>query len=207
MYIIKKEENQLRNKMFKFLMSLTLIFTTSLFAINKDKIKDEMTNKIEKSLLVLKNPNLSKEIKGQEIISMMDYAFDYDLMSRLSLGRAWNEIDEKQREEFILLFTKKLKDSYVEKIDLYSDESLVVEKINQTKKTRIELITHLIGKNTQYEIIYKFYEKSEDNWVIYDVDIIGVSIIQTYRKQFSGYLNDKSFDELLKYLKSSETNL
>lgn len=193
--------------MFKFLMSLTLIFTTSLFAINKDKIKDEMTNKIEKSLLVLKNPNLSKEIKGQEIISMMDYAFDYDLMSRLSLGRAWNEIDEKQREEFILLFTKKLKDSYVEKIDLYSDESLVVEKINQTKKTRIELITHLIGKNTQYEIIYKFYEKSEDNWVIYDVDIIGVSIIQTYRKQFSGYLNDKSFDELLKYLKSSETNL
>lgn len=193
--------------MFKFLMSLTLIFTTSLFAINKDKIKDEMTNKIEKSLLVLKNPNLSKEIKGQEIISMMDYAFDYDLMSRLSLGRAWNEIDEKQREEFILLFTKKLKDSYVEKIDLYSDESVVVEKINQTKKTRIELITHLIGKNTQYEIIYKFYEKSEDNWVIYDVDIIGVSIIQTYRKQFSGYLNDKSFDELLKYLKSSETNL
>ncbi len=39
--------------------------------------------------------------------------------------------------------------------------------------------------------------------LIYDVDLIGVSIIQTYRKQFSAFLNENSFDEFLSYLKTN----
>jgi len=38
------------------------------------------------------------------------------------------------------------------------------------------------------------------SWFIYDVNLVGVSIIQTYRKQFSEFLKTKSFDQLLKSL-------
>ncbi len=188
--------------MFKILISTFILFTSLSFAMTQGEIKTEMTNKIDKVLLILKDSKLSKEEKGNEIISIMNNVFDYDLMSRLSLGREWKTLSNPQQDEFITLFTKKLKDSYVEKLDLYTDELVEILGVEQTKKTRIELKTLLLGKDAKHEIIYKFYKKNnEDKWLIYDVDLIGVSIIQTYRKQFSGFLNDKSFNDLLTYLK------
>ena len=191
--------------MFKILISTLLLFTSLCFAMTQGEIKKEMTNKIDTVLLILKDSKLSKEQKGNEIISVMNNAFDYDLMSRLSLGKAWKEISLEQRKEFTSLFTKKLKDSYVEKLDLYTDELVEISGIEQTKRTRIELKTQLVGKDAKHDIIYKFYKtKNGDSWLIYDVDLIGVSIIQTYRKQFSGFLNKKPFDELITYLETPE---
>ncbi|MGB6327331.1 MAG: ABC transporter substrate-binding protein [Halarcobacter sp.] len=189
--------------MFKIFISIFLLFTSLSFAMTKDEIKIEMTNKIDKVLIILKDSNLSKDQKGEEIISIMDDVFDYNLMSRLSLGNKWKEISIDQKKEFITLFTKKLKDSYIEKLDLYTDELVKIVGIEQTKKTRIKLKTQLVGKDATHDIFYKFYKmRNEDNWLIYDVDVIGVSIIQAYRKQFSGFLNDKSFNELLVHLKN-----
>ena len=37
---------------------------------------------------------------------------------------------------------------------------------------------------------------------IYDIDLVGVSIIQTYRQQFAGLLKEKSFDEMFKQFKN-----
>ena len=191
--------------MFKILISTFLLFTSLCFAISQGEIKTEMTNKIDKVLLILKDSKLSKEEKGKEIISVMNHVFDYKLMSRLSLGSTWKEISTAQQEKFNELFTKRLKDSYVEKLDLYTDELVEILGLEQTKKTRIELKTQLVGKDAKHDIIYKFYKKSnEDNWLIYDVDLIGVSIIQTYRKQFSGFLNEKSFNDLLAYLENPQ---
>ena len=135
----------------------------------------------------------------------MDSSFDYELMSRLSLGHMWRDISESQQKEFTNLFTKKLKNSYVEKLDLYTDELVQILGTEQTKRNRITLNTQLIGKESKHDINYKFYKKkNEDNWLIYDVDLLGVSIIQTYRKQFSGFLKEKSFSDLLSYLEKSK---
>ena len=35
--------------------------------------------------------------------------------------------------------------------------------------------------------------KKNGEWFIYDIDLVGVSIIQTYRQQFAGLLKEKSF--------------
>lgn len=190
--------------MFKILISSLFLFTSLSFAMTKENIKTEMSNNIDKVLMIIKDSKLSKEQKAEEIISTMNYVFDYSLMSRLSIGSKWKELNENQKKEFEALFTKKLKDSYIEKLDLYTDELVEVLGIEQTKKTRIELKTQLIGKDAKHDIVYKFYkEKNKDSWLIYDVDLIGVSIIQTYRKQFSAFLKDNSFDEFLTYLKSN----
>ena len=41
------------------------------------------------------------------------------------------------------------------------------------------------------------YENSQQKWLIYDVDIFGVSIVQTYRNQFSAALKTQSFEQFL----------
>jgi len=191
--------------MFRKSILALLVFTTFSFAMTKENIQIEMTNKIDKVLIVLKDSNLSKDEKANEIISLMNSAFDYTLMSRLSLGNTWKEISSEQQKQFTELFTKKLKNSYVEKLDLYTDELVQILGTEQTKRNRLTLNTQLIGKESKHDINYKFYKKkNEDNWLIYDVDLIGVSIIQTYRKQFSGFLKEKSFNDLLAFLENSK---
>lgn len=50
-------------------------------------------------------------------------------------------------------------------------------------------------------IIFKFYNDN-NNWLIYDVDVLGVSIVQTYRSQFGDILANQGFDALLQKLES-----
>ncbi len=44
---------------------------------------------------------------------------------------------------------------------------------------------------------FKFYNDN-NNWLIYDVDVLGVSIVQTYRSQFRDILANQGFDVLQK---------
>ena len=50
---------------------------------------------------------------------------------------------------------------------------------------------------------YKFY-KLKNNWKIYDVEVEGVSIVQTYRSQFATILQKGSIDDLLLKLEQPE---
>lgn len=192
--------------MYKLLFSLLLILNFSYANFEEKNIESKMSNTIDKVLMILKDSNLSKDKKSEEIINLMDPIFDYELMSRLSLGREWNVITQTQKDDFVKTFTTKLKDSYVEKLDLYTDELVEILGKDQPKTNRIILKTQLVGKEDKYEINYKFYEKNKDSWLIYDVDLLGVSIIQTYRKQFSGFLKDKTFEDLLSFLKDKNNS-
>lgn len=192
--------------MYKILFSLLLVLNFSYANFKKDNIDAQMGNAIDKVLMILKDSNMPKEKKSEEIINLMNPIFDYELMSRLSLGKQWNLISQDKKEDFVKAFTEKLKNSYVEKLDLYTDELVEILDKEQPKANRIILKTQLVGKEEKYQINYKFYEKNKDNWLIYDVDLLGVSIIQTYRKQFSGFLKDKTFDELLSYLKDKNNS-
>ena len=99
------------------------------------------------------------------------------------------------------IFEKKLKNSYMEKLDLYTDEKIVIKNSEKIKDSRIHLTTHLMKNNEVYEIIYKFYKTPSTDWLIYDVDILGVSIIQAYRTQFADALAKESFEKLMEKLK------
>ncbi len=192
--------------MLKILFSLLLVLNFTYASFQKDNIEAQMENAIDKVLMILKDSNLAKERKAEEIINLMNPIFDYELMSRLSLGKQWNLLPQEKKDDFIKVFTEKLKNSYVEKLDLYTDELVETLGKDQPKANRIILKTQLVGKEEKYQINYKFYEKSENSWLIYDVDLLGVSIIQTYRKQFSGFLKDKTFDELLSFLKDKNNS-
>ncbi len=190
--------------MLKKALILLLIFTSSSFALTKEQIRPEMATKINKVLVILKNSNIEKEKKVSKIISIMNPVFDYKIMSMLSLGRTWKKISENERKEFIELFTEELKKSYLDKLDLYTNEPIKIIGLEQTKKSKILFKTQLIGKEQNFDINYKFYKNTRtDDWLIYDVDLLGVSIVRSYHAQYKGFLKEKSFDELLKFLKKN----
>lgn len=182
--------------LFKTLLLLTIL-GTQLFSVQEDKIKDSMSTSINKVTDIL-STTLTIEEKSSKIFTLMDQFFDYKLMSRITLGKTWRKLSSNERKDFAKAFELKLKNSYLDKLSLYTDQKIKINELNKVKAKRIVLHTEVIGKDDIYKIDYKFHKNKKNEWLIYDVNMVGVSIIQTYKKQFAGFLKTKSFDELLK---------
>ena len=194
-------------KVFTILLVIAATFSYA-NALKQNEIQEQMTKKIDNVLLILEKKNLTIPQKGEEIVKIIDEVFDYELMARISLGKeTWNSISSEKQKKFTKVFESKLKKSYIEKLELYNDQKVEIIGLKPHNNTRLQLETQLVGKEGNYQINYNFYNKAKgsEQWLIYDVDLVGVSIIQTYRQQFAGLLKEKSFDEMLVLLEKSNT--
>jgi len=196
----------MRNPILTAILGLFLLFGFVPFgqADEATEITKMAKGKVNNIITYLRDTSLEKETRNKKIIDEVNTMFDFKLMARLSLGKKWKKIKKKQRKEFVKVFVKRIQQSYLEKLDLYTDEEVIIGDAKQTKKKRAVLTTYLVSKDDKKEMIYKFHKHKKRGWVVYDVDILGVSFIQTYRSQFSGVLKNKTMDELIEDLKNPE---
>ena len=190
----------------RILIVLLMLFFTSSAPL-ADEVKEirAMTKeKVDIVINILKDKSLSKNEKKEGILETIDGLFDFSLMARLSLGKKhWKSLSKEKRKEFSELFVERLKLSYLEKLDLYTDEEVVVDEARKTKKNRVEVLTYLVTKDDKKEMIYKLYKTKKKGWMVYDVDVLGVSIVQTYRSQFSGVLKKETMEQLMERMRSA----
>lgn len=187
------------------LVVITLIFTQSLIANEQEDLKIHFLNKIDSITKIVEDKSLSKSKRNSDIVNMLTPTFDFELMAKLSLGKGWRKVENGDKKKFIDLYVKRMEQSYSSKLDSYSDEKVEVKKIEQPKSNRISLVTDLVSKDENLEIIYKFHKpkkkvQDKDNWLIYDVEILGVSILKTDKAQFREFLKTKSISELMNAL-------
>ncbi|WP_333803304.1 MlaC/ttg2D family ABC transporter substrate-binding protein [Sulfurospirillum sp.] len=187
------------------LAMLALLYSNPLLAVEEENISTFMQSNIDLATTILRDKKIQKIEKSEKLFVIFDSIFDYTLMAQLAIGgKQWAALPPSKQIEFTKLFEQKLKVSYMEKLDLYTDEKIVIKNLEKIKDTRIHLTTHLMKNSEVYEIIYKFYKDKNNSWMIYDVDILGVSIIQTYRTQFADILAKDSFEKLLEKLKQPD---
>ena len=179
-----------------------LILPPALVADELSEVQDLTQEKILALTEILKDNTLDKETRNAKIIAEIEPIFDFPRMAQLSLGRAWKELDASQKKEFSELFIKRMQDSYLEKLEFYTDEKVEFQEAKKVKN-RIHVLTLLLSKGDTYEMLYKLY-KSKEGWKIYDVEILGVSVIQTYRSQLQSALKNRSIEDLLAQLRANE---
>ncbi len=199
---------QIINKkiMYRTLISLFAVFfaAATLSADEVNEIRAMTKEKVDLVIQTLKDTSLSKKEKKEGILKTIDGLFDFNLMARLSLGKEnWKPLSKSKRKEFSKLFVERLKQSYLDKLDLYTDEEVVVGEAKQTKKNRVEVLTFLVSKSEKKEMTYKLYKSKKKGWLVYDVVVLGVSIVATYRSQFSGILKKGSMEQLLERMRST----
>ncbi|MFT7824402.1 MAG: ABC transporter substrate-binding protein [Sulfurimonas sp.] len=183
----------------KLLLIFPLCLTLSM-GIEEANIELTMESKTDSITSILKT-SLSSQQKREKIVDSVKNVFDYDTMAKISLGKRWKHLNNSEKNTFTKAFTKKLQHSYYDKLELYTDEQITNNPPQKIKSNRIVVKSDVKGKDKTYEIIYKFYkERGKNNWLIYDINISGVSMIQSYRKQFSEFLKTKSFDQLIRSL-------
>lgn len=170
------------------------------FGLPLDKIESIMQERIDESLQILKTQK-NVQVAANEIFAFFDPIFDFKLMAQLSLSNEYKKLTQEQQQQFIKSFEKSLKENFISKVKLYKDEKMNVIGGTQTKNNRYELKSSIILDGKENYIIFKFYESNKD-WKIYDVDILGVSLIQTYRSQFADILKQSDFQTLIQKLEN-----
>ena len=191
-------------RMFCVVLGL-LIITTAAVADDQRDADALLKNKIDAAIEVLKKNETDIQVKNKKILDIVSPIFDFQLMAKLALGREfWPGLSEEEKEKYTILFTERLKVSYLQKLSLYTDEE-VAYKVPVRDGRKIQIPTELISKGEIISMLYKMYE-SKQGWKIYDVEIQGVSIISTYRSQFKEILANGTIDDLLLKLEKPENN-
>jgi len=182
-----------------------LLFYQSALADDKSEVEELLKKNLDAVFSVLQKKDLAQQEKNQDIVDIVTPMFDFELMAQLSLGKKhWPGLSQEEKKRFTDLFIQRLKASYLKNFTLYTDEKLFYEPAVQVKK-KIHTPTYLISKDKKISILYKFY-KAENNWKIYDLEIQGVSIIRSYRSQFSDILENGTVDDLLLKLEAPADN-
>jgi len=190
-----------------FLIFAIMVLFVSNSSAMQNNIRNEMVLKINTALKILKNKKEDNSVKANKIFKIFNKMFDYNLMARLSLGRShWFAAKDIQRKKFVKEFISLLKESFMEKLKLYNNQKMIVKNFNKSRKNRAKLVTYIVGEKNSIKVVYKFYKSQKRAWIIYDVIIAGVSIVQSYREQFNDLLNNMDFKQFLNKINKINTN-
>jgi len=174
----------------------SLMMSQAVMADDKDTAETFIRCRLCAVMSVLQNKDISREEKSSRITEIVRPMFDFSRMAKLTLGkRYWPGLSKEIQARFTEDFAKLLEESYRNKLLSYTDEKIVYEAPLQVKK-KVHIPTYLVSENNKTSIIYKLY-KPQNCWKIYDIEIQGVSIIQTYRSQFTQILKSGTIDDLL----------
>lgn len=190
-------------KIVRIFGALLLLWNVQAWAGAEEELTSLMQKKVGVITSILRQAELDRGEQDRRMQAATDALFDYRLMGMLSLGKpAWSKLSAESRETYLARFEKRVKESYMDKLHLYTDEEVVVEPGIRTEKNRIHVPSKVLGKDGKMEILYKFYPAKGGKWLIYDVEISGVSIIQTYRAQFDELLKTGTPEELVEKLEA-----
>ncbi len=177
-----------------------LFISRPTLASDINAVEDLIKSNFDAVLLILQEKDLSADEKNNKINEIVSPLFDFHQMAKLSIGKKyWPGLSKERKEKFTALFVERMKNSYREKLTLYTDEKVVYEAPVLVKK-KIRYQTYLISKDNKLSMLYKLY-KACDTWKIYDIEIEGVSIIKTYRSQFRQVLQNGTMDDLIQKMK------
>jgi phospholipid transport system substrate-binding protein len=166
--------------------------------------KDTIEGQINKMLTKMQTPEfkgLDRDAKINEIGTIIDEVFDWQELSRRTLGREWKKFSPDQQKEFVSLFQALLQNIYADRILAYTSEKIEFGKETQLKKGRMEVESYIITTdNKKVPLFYRMTDKS-GQWQVYDVVIEGISMVKNYRGQFRQILSNKKPEDLLQTLR------
>jgi len=166
--------------------------------------QDHLKGAIDRVVSTLESPALKGDNKVAErraaVRKIADEIFDFGEIARRALGRYWQPLTEPQRTEFVGLFADLLERSYISKIELYGGEKIIYSG-DRVEGDLATVSTKIITKNgTEVPVDYRLFKKG-DRWMVYDVNIEGISLVSNYRTQFNKIIQTNGYNSLVERMK------
>jgi phospholipid transport system substrate-binding protein len=171
---------------------------------------DQLKGAIDRVVKTLDDPALKGADKVMErrraVRKVANDIFDFAEIARRSLARHWQPLTDQQRTEFVTLFADLLERSYISKIELYGGEKILYtgERVDGDLAT---VSTKIATRNgTEVPIDYRLLKRG-DRWLVYDVNIEGVSLVSNYRTQFNKIIQTGSYADLVQKMRVKQDGL
>ena len=127
--------------------------------------------------------------------------FDFNRMTRLAVGRNWQQATDAQKEQLVKEFRTLLVRTYSTSLTAYRNQSIEVKPAKMAaadKETTVR--TAVIQPGGPSIPIDYAMEKGDSGWKVYDVVIDGASLVTTYRSSFNEQVQRGGIDGLVKTL-------
>jgi phospholipid transport system substrate-binding protein len=168
---------------------------------------EELKPKLDALIGILLDPALKGEEKKVErrakIMEQATSGFDFREMSQRVIGKEWRELTPEKQDHFQKLFTKLLENAYIGKFESYSGQE--IQFLGERLKDERAVVSTQIENNGVLIPIDYVMVKKEAKWMVYDINIEGVSLVRNYMEQFKSILRRDKFDGLVKLLEEKNS--
>ena len=140
--------------------------------------------------------------------NLINSAFDFEELSRLSLGEHWDGRTMDERRDFVSVYRGIIERRNFDIFVQYyreGDISYVAEAIDDSGRARVEAQVPM--KRETKQIVYAMHQPQSQDWRIYDLSIDGASTVDGNRRTYGRYIARHSFEKLLERLRVQLTQL
>lgn len=183
------------------LIGLALVFSASSAfagaALDLLKSQENVVRKILVKPTVRKTPEHTA--KENELRKTINQLFDFQELGKRALVDHWATLNDAQHAEFINLLQRLIERNYLLKITKANTFTLLWFP----EVTGPDFLTERFKiKSNKYKssIQLKMMQKA-GKWVVFDMVIDDVSLLENYKSQFNKIINEKGFDRLLKKMR------
>jgi phospholipid transport system substrate-binding protein len=195
-------------KIFILILLLTISLTNFNFtyAISPDVFIQSTVNRASQIL----SKDITKNEKIDQLKKIAKETVDIKGVGFYSLGSIRKNLNEEQKKIFSELFEQYFLKSFSSRLAEYTNPEIEVKSKNVLNANYTIVNSILIGTSSRPEvkIDWRVYTKNEENPLIRDLIIEGLSLARTQKEEFLSILNsnDGDINALFKTLKEFSSN-
>ena len=126
---------------------------------------------------------------------------NFERMTALSVGRSWRQATPEQQKQLMVEFRALLLRTYAGALSAVKDQTVRVKPLRAgADDAEVVVRSEIVqSRGDPIQLDYRM-EKAGTAWRIYDLNVLGVWLVETYRNQFTQEINAKGIDGLIKSL-------
>lgn len=125
---------------------------------------------------------------------------DFQRMTASAVGPAWRQATPQQKKDLEKQFEILLVRTYAGALSQVTDQTVQLKQSrNAADAKEIVVRTEIKGQGDPIQLDYRL-EQAAGSWKIYDVNVLGVWLVQNYRNSFSEQIGAKGIDGLISAL-------
>lgn len=189
-------------QIFAATLSLALLASAPAVRAAADEAPDALIKRVSSE--VLDNIKTDKSVQAGDLTKVLSLVnsqimpnVNFLRMTASAVGRNWRQATPEQQkrlqEEFKVLLVR----TYSGALAQVRDQSISVKPLRAAPAdTEVLVRSEVLGRGDPVQLDYRM-EKTADGWKIYDLNVLGVWLVETYRTQFAQEISAKGVDGLI----------
>jgi len=132
---------------------------------------------------------------------------DMKRTTEMAMGPNWKKATPEQQGQLVTEFTTLLIRTYSGALSQLRDQTVQFKPLRAAPDDKDVVVkTVVLGRGDPVALDYRL-EKTPNGWKVYDMNIMGVWLIEAYRNQFSNQISQNGIEGLVKFLQERNKQL